>query len=188
MLVLSRRESERIKLGDSIVVTVVKVAGDRVRLGIEAPADVLVLRGELERHARDAVAAARLGMPHGGRMPSPAELPLTECSPRIGGLECLLPESPGTASSARPHRPGQTAVVRPIAGVPQRLTPHHPLGQNVDLRTRTGGCIGAVEVVCLRGHEILVVPTLQNRFKHVSHYEQLRRWTNLSSVPRKTPS
>ena len=50
MLVLSRRESERIQLGDSIVVTVVKVKGDRVRLGIEAPADVLVLRGELERH------------------------------------------------------------------------------------------------------------------------------------------
>jgi carbon storage regulator len=49
MLVLSRRENERITLGDSIVVTVVKVAGDRVRLGIEAPADVLVLRGELER-------------------------------------------------------------------------------------------------------------------------------------------
>lgn len=49
MLVLSRRESERIRLGESIVVTVVKVAGDRVRLGIEAPADVLVLRGELER-------------------------------------------------------------------------------------------------------------------------------------------
>jgi carbon storage regulator len=49
MLVLSRRESERIRLGDSIVVTVVKVAGDRVRLGIEAPTDILVLRGELER-------------------------------------------------------------------------------------------------------------------------------------------
>jgi carbon storage regulator len=50
MLVLSRRESEQIRLGDSIVVTVVKLAGDRVRLGIEAPADVLVLRGELQRH------------------------------------------------------------------------------------------------------------------------------------------
>lgn len=48
MLVLSRREKERIKLGDSIVVTVVRVAGDRVRLGIEAPAHVLVLRDELE--------------------------------------------------------------------------------------------------------------------------------------------
>jgi carbon storage regulator len=52
MLVLSRRETEQIKLGDSIVVTVVKLGGDRVRLGIEAPSDVLVLRGELERRER----------------------------------------------------------------------------------------------------------------------------------------
>jgi carbon storage regulator len=48
MLVLSRREREKIKLGDSIVVTVVRVAGDKVRLGIEAPPHVLVLRDELE--------------------------------------------------------------------------------------------------------------------------------------------
>ena len=48
MLVLSRRKSERIKLGDAIVVTVVGIAGDRVRLGIDAPLDVLVLREELE--------------------------------------------------------------------------------------------------------------------------------------------
>ena len=59
MLVLSRRERERIKLGDSIVVTVVRVTGDRVRLGIEAPADVIVLRDELEprpKHAAPPVA------------------------------------------------------------------------------------------------------------------------------------
>jgi len=48
MLVLSRKEKERIRLGDSIVVTVVRVAGDKVRLGIEAPPHVVVLRGELE--------------------------------------------------------------------------------------------------------------------------------------------
>lgn len=48
MLVLSRREKERIRVGDSIMVTVIRVAGDRVRLGIEAPSDVLVLRDELE--------------------------------------------------------------------------------------------------------------------------------------------
>ena len=48
MLVLSRRENERIKLGDAIVVTVVRVSRDKVRLGIEAPADMLVLREELE--------------------------------------------------------------------------------------------------------------------------------------------
>ncbi|MCG8583988.1 MAG: carbon storage regulator, partial [Pirellulales bacterium] len=48
MLVLSRKERQRIKLGESIVVTVVRVSGDRVRLGIEAPSDVVVLREELD--------------------------------------------------------------------------------------------------------------------------------------------
>jgi carbon storage regulator len=48
MLVLSRKATERIRLGDNIVVTVVRVSGDRVRLGIEAPPDVLVLRDELQ--------------------------------------------------------------------------------------------------------------------------------------------
>ena len=48
MLVLSRKESERIRLGDSIVVTVVRVSGDKVRIGIEAPPNVLVLRDELK--------------------------------------------------------------------------------------------------------------------------------------------
>jgi len=47
MLVLSRRESERICLGDTIVVTIVQIKGDRVRLGIEAPKEVPVVRNEL---------------------------------------------------------------------------------------------------------------------------------------------
>ena len=50
MLVLSRKQSERIRLGKDIVVTVVRVAGDKVRLGIEAPSDIVVLRDELEPH------------------------------------------------------------------------------------------------------------------------------------------
>jgi carbon storage regulator len=48
MLVLSRKESQRIRLGDSIVITIVKISGDKVRVGIEAPSNVLVLRDELE--------------------------------------------------------------------------------------------------------------------------------------------
>ena len=48
MLVLSRKESEKIMLGDSIVLTIVRVSGDRVRLGIQAPSDMLILRKELE--------------------------------------------------------------------------------------------------------------------------------------------
>jgi carbon storage regulator len=51
MLVLSRKESEKIMLGDSIVLTIVRVSGDRVRLGIEAPSDMLILRKELEDSA-----------------------------------------------------------------------------------------------------------------------------------------
>ena len=60
MLVLSRRERERIRLGDEIVVTVVRLDGDRVRLGIDAPPDVIVLRDELESGvaAQTAVASA----------------------------------------------------------------------------------------------------------------------------------
>jgi carbon storage regulator len=48
MLVLSRKEAQRIRLGDSIVITVVRIGGDKVRIGIEAPKDMLVLRDELE--------------------------------------------------------------------------------------------------------------------------------------------
>jgi carbon storage regulator len=48
MLVLSRRESQRIRLGESIVLTIVRVNGDRVRVGIEAPPDIQVRRAELE--------------------------------------------------------------------------------------------------------------------------------------------
>lgn len=54
MLVLSRKESEKIMLGDDIVLTIVRVTGDRVRLGIEAPSDMLILRKELERDSAEA--------------------------------------------------------------------------------------------------------------------------------------
>lgn len=55
MLVLSRKESEKIKLGDDIVLTIVRVSGDRVRLGIDAPPDLLILREELDPANADTV-------------------------------------------------------------------------------------------------------------------------------------
>ncbi|MEO0530447.1 MAG: carbon storage regulator [Planctomycetota bacterium] len=63
MLVLSRKEAQRIRVGDSIVVTVVKIAGDKVRVGIEAPSDVLVLRDELEAWDEPAAAPRCDGRP-----------------------------------------------------------------------------------------------------------------------------
>lgn len=53
MLVLSRREGECIRVGDSVVFTVVRVAGDKVRVGIQAPSNVVVLRGELEPYTQE---------------------------------------------------------------------------------------------------------------------------------------
>ena len=52
MLVLSRKEGQRIRLGDSIVITVVGVTGDKVRVGVEAPDSVVVLREELQPFER----------------------------------------------------------------------------------------------------------------------------------------
>jgi carbon storage regulator len=48
MLILSRKESECIHLGDDIVVTIVRVNGDKVRIGVQAPPHVKILRTELE--------------------------------------------------------------------------------------------------------------------------------------------
>lgn len=62
MLVLSRKESERIRLGDDIVVTIVRISGDKVRVGIEAPANVLVLRDELQTHGKEVAGVASEGV------------------------------------------------------------------------------------------------------------------------------
>lgn len=47
MLVLSRRLDERIRIGEDIEITVVAISGDQVRLGIEAPRDIKILRSEV---------------------------------------------------------------------------------------------------------------------------------------------
>jgi carbon storage regulator len=48
MLVLSRKVGERILIGDNISVTVVRITGGGVRLGVEAPSDMAVIRQELK--------------------------------------------------------------------------------------------------------------------------------------------
>ncbi|AFM42735.1 carbon storage regulator CsrA [Desulfosporosinus acidiphilus SJ4] len=59
MLVLTRKLNETIKIGDDIEITVVAISGDTVRIGIEAPREVRVLRsevyGEIQRQNREAV-------------------------------------------------------------------------------------------------------------------------------------
>ena len=47
MLVLSRKEGEKIQIGDDIVLTITKMKGNRVSIGIEAPGDVTIRRNEI---------------------------------------------------------------------------------------------------------------------------------------------
>lgn len=47
MLVLSRKKNESIIINDHITITVVEIRGDKVRLGIDAPKDVVVHRREV---------------------------------------------------------------------------------------------------------------------------------------------
>ena len=48
MLVLTRKKMETIRIGDDITIQVIHTGRGRVKLGIEAPAHLRVLRGELE--------------------------------------------------------------------------------------------------------------------------------------------
>jgi carbon storage regulator len=47
MLVLSRRRDQSIMIGDDVEITVVDICGDKVRLGIKAPAEMSVHRREI---------------------------------------------------------------------------------------------------------------------------------------------
>jgi carbon storage regulator len=61
MLVLSRQRDESIMIGDTIVITVVDIRGDKVRLGINAPAEIPVHRQEVyEAIQMENLRAARL--------------------------------------------------------------------------------------------------------------------------------
>ncbi|MEM7473508.1 MAG: carbon storage regulator [Planctomycetota bacterium] len=49
MLVLTRKTQETIQVGDSVTIHVTRIKGNKVQLGIEAPTDVRILRGELDK-------------------------------------------------------------------------------------------------------------------------------------------
>lgn len=50
MLVLSRKPSQQVAIGDNVEVTVISVSGGRVKLGFSAPDNVPIHRGEVRRH------------------------------------------------------------------------------------------------------------------------------------------
>jgi carbon storage regulator len=65
MLVLSRKQGEVIIINDTIRLQVIRVAGNTVRLGIQAPSGVRVLRGELLGQATESAPPAEEAAPAG---------------------------------------------------------------------------------------------------------------------------
>ncbi len=60
MLVLSRKVGERILIGGNISVTIVRIAPGIVRIGVDAPAEMPVMREELKEHSPVAAENAAL--------------------------------------------------------------------------------------------------------------------------------
>lgn len=53
MLVLTRKEGESLLIGGDVKITIYKIGGNSVRVAIDAPQDVLILRSELTEEKRD---------------------------------------------------------------------------------------------------------------------------------------
>ncbi len=72
MLVLTRAPDEEIRIGDEIVIRVLEVKGERVRIGISAPAEVPVHRQEvyleIERMNRESLSVVGSGLKEARRL------------------------------------------------------------------------------------------------------------------------
>lgn len=84
MLVLSRKVGQRIHVGDDIVLEIRRISGNRVTLALDAPRNVRILRGELERAAREF------------EQPAPSDCPTRCCDARIPAMPAfeVLPSTP----------------------------------------------------------------------------------------------
>ena len=103
MLVLTRKLQQQVKIGDHITVTILRVKGHTVRIGIDAPRDVRVARGELPPKSHGAPA-------------EPAETTIIEA------LVTVSDESAETAADeAEVVQEGQPGGQPPLALPPNRV-------------------------------------------------------------------
>ena len=130
MLVLTRKLMEKLFIGDDICVTVVRLEGGQVRLGIEAPREVTVVRAEL---VPERLPGRRLQAPRSGRRSADAPRPTSGLDQpwlmesiadaadgldEVGGVAQLLPQ----ALDVDVDRPLQDDGVLADGGVHQLVT------------------------------------------------------------------
>ncbi len=118
MLVLSRQRDETIMIGDNIEITIVDIRGDKVRLGITAPATIPVHRKEvyeaIQRENRD---ASKVKMDD-----------LTS-----------LPKPPGKVTQIPPGVRAHTPAPRPGAGSETQVPGSAPLPKAVPSKNSEAG-------------------------------------------------
>lgn len=113
MLVLSRKHNETLHIGNDIVITIVRVRGDSVRIGIQAPKEIHVMRSELlgtpSQHAaapelNDAKSASTSQL-DAAQQPSPRR-----SSSRQSALKQARSKQPAGTADAAAQSAGKAAV------------------------------------------------------------------------------
>jgi carbon storage regulator CsrA len=128
MLVLTRKPKQQIQIGPHITITILQIKGQSVRVGIEAPHDVCVLRTEvakrmadgssdptvqaaLEKIEREEISSASADERMGGRSTRPAHGSLRCRAPRVDAAPVTPTyQSTGPASLLRPRRRRRLSV------------------------------------------------------------------------------
>ncbi len=121
MLVLSRKLEERIQIGENVTITVLKIRGNSVQIGIEAPRSVSVVRAELPaRRPEQESESESTGVPGKTNRIAP-EIVSPELEPRRQAQR---------VAQQRSQSVGQQHVgplhVGPLQSDPQRLAPWKP--------------------------------------------------------------
>ncbi|HEX3872472.1 MAG TPA: carbon storage regulator [Pirellulales bacterium] len=107
MLVLTRKIQQQIQIGDSIRITILQVKGNTVRVGIEAPRDVRVMRAELNVE-----------------VPASAEPAVAASKPRVHVTRDAAPSASVGFSSPEKQASKQPVVVEDEAVVPVFVAAH----------------------------------------------------------------
>jgi carbon storage regulator CsrA len=133
MLVLTRKSQDSIRIGDHIKVTILRIKGNTVRIGVEAPEDIRIVRGEL---------------PHFGDLPEDSSsTDVTPVREPATGLGSTLPPANRTTSkldvadqeksSRMPTAPRRKTYMPPRTEQEQRSHPisgnHLPTTENISV-------------------------------------------------------
>ena len=145
MLVLTRKQQEKIRIGEHITITVLRMKGKAVRLGIEAPSEVSVLRGELAFDASPEVSTETQDNGAAGESAPAGGVAVTSCgdsrkgrtdaewstdsNPRLAVSRVRVEEPQATVSFARVPRDKAAQIV------PSLIPGTNPLRAMLDRRT-----------------------------------------------------